>query len=87
MSGEGDANRDNDDDEEPLQSCGCARNFYNLMVLSWSFCLIFTAFCTAQSFAAPLLGDLGSISLTVLYIFFSLGGFIAPYIVRKLKAG
>lgn len=56
------------------------------MVLSWSFFLIFTAFCTAQSFAAPLLGDLGSISLTVLYVFFSLGGFIAPWAVRKLTA-
>ena len=48
-------------------------------VLSTAFLLIFVAFSTAQSFAAPLLGDLGLICLCVLYVFFSLGGLVAPY--------
>ena len=73
-----------EDDQPPLRTCGLARNFYNLMVLSFSFLLLFIGFATAQSFAAPLLGDLGSISLLVLYTFFTGGGLVAPYIVRRL---
>jgi hypothetical protein len=48
-----------------LQTCGMPRNFWNLMVLSFSFLMIFTAFSTAQTFSTPLLGDLGSYSLMV----------------------
>jgi hypothetical protein len=53
-------------------------------VLSLAFFLIFVAFITAQAFATPLLGHLGTISLIVLYVFFTLGGVSAPYIARRL---
>ena len=33
-----------------------------------------------------MLGDLGTISIGLLYVFFALGGFVAPYLVRKLGA-
>lgn len=54
------------------------------MVLSWSFFFVFAAFSTAQSLAAPLLGDLGLICLCLIYTFFTLGGVVAPYIVRRI---
>lgn len=50
----------------PMRTCGIHRNLYNLLVLSLAFFFIFFPFITAQTFAAPLLGYLGSISLIVL---------------------
>lgn len=33
-----------------------------------------------------MLGDLGTISIGLLYVFFALGGFVAPYCVRRVGA-
>ena len=57
-----------DHDVPPLRTCGVTRNLYNLLVLSMAFFFIFFPFITAQAFATPLLGYLGSMSLIVLYV-------------------
>ena len=40
------------------------------------------AFQTTQMLAASLLGDLGTISVGIIYVVFTLGGFFAPAICR-----
>jgi Na+/melibiose symporter-like transporter len=67
-----------------LRTVGIPRNLYNLIVLSLAFFFIFAAFVTAQAFATPLLGHLGTISLLVLYVSNCLGSVVAPYIARRL---
>ena len=57
-----------DDKDKPLRTWCLSRNFFDLMVLTVGFNLLFVAFGTAQGFAAPLLGDLGSISLLVRFV-------------------
>eukprot|EP00039_Didymoeca_costata_P031551 m.35251 g.35251 ORF g.35251 m.35251 type:complete len:596 (-) comp8863_c0_seq1:474-2261(-) len=64
--------------------CCFPRNLYNVLMLSFSFLLLFTAFQTTQILAAKLIGDLGSISVGLIYVTFALGGFFAPAICRNI---
>ena len=68
-----------DHDVPPLRTCGVTRNLYNLLVLSMAFFFIFFPFITAQAFAAPLLGYLGSISLIVLYVMHAASCCVYPF--------
>jgi hypothetical protein len=66
-------------------------NFDRLLVLSFGFMLLFTAFNTAQSLATQVLADnnfgkLGFYSLALLYCVFGFCCFISLPIVKKLGA-
>ena len=45
--------------------------FFNLLILSLSFMIVFSGYNTAQNFATSVHDDVGSISLAIIYIFFA----------------
>eukprot|EP01050_Picozoa_sp_SAG11_P010688 SAG11_NODE_1085_length_5939_cov_9.908390_9_plen_371_part_00 len=65
-------------------TCGLPRNLANVLTMAVGYLFLFTAFQTTQILASALLGNLGSISVTVLYIVFVAAGFCAPAIARAL---
>eukprot|EP01052_Picozoa_sp_SAG31_P002526 SAG31_NODE_90_length_26410_cov_175.663981_3_plen_385_part_00 len=67
-----------------LTTCGVDRNLANVVTMAIGFLFLFTAFQTTQILASALLGNLGTISVTVLYIFFVTAGFFAPAFCRFL---
>eukprot|EP01116_Phalansterium_solitarium_P021046 TRINITY_DN6411_c0_g1_i11.p1 TRINITY_DN6411_c0_g1~~TRINITY_DN6411_c0_g1_i11.p1 ORF type:complete len:385 (+),score=121.04 TRINITY_DN6411_c0_g1_i11:141-1295(+) len=60
------------------------RNQFNVMQLGAIFCMLFTAFSVVQNLETKLNGNLGLISLSTLYGCFTLGGFVAGFVVQKL---
>jgi hypothetical protein len=73
----------------PLVTCGVPRNLANVLTMAFGYLCLFTAFQTTQILAGALLGNLGTISIAVLYAVFVSAGFVAPAIARGLgpKAG
>lgn len=67
-----------------LFTLGVDRNYANVLTTALGFLLVFTAFQTTQMLAASIIGDLGTISLGIIYTLFTLGGFVAPVIARML---
>eukprot|EP00026_Physarum_polycephalum_P007730 Phypoly_transcript_07795.p1 GENE.Phypoly_transcript_07795~~Phypoly_transcript_07795.p1 ORF type:complete len:431 (+),score=39.49 Phypoly_transcript_07795:56-1348(+) len=57
------------------------RGFINVLVLSFSFCLLFSAFNTAGSLQTSLNGNLGYWSNGILYIVFAVATFVSPWFV------
>lgn len=70
----------------PQTTCGMKRNLANILTMAVGYLLVFSAFQTTQMLASKLLGDLGSYSLTLIYAFFTAGGFIAPAVVSSLPS-
>ena len=60
-----------------LTTCGFDRNKANVITMGLAFLLVFTAFQTTQIFAVKLLGDLGAISVGIIYVGFAIGGGLA----------
>lgn len=71
-------------DEGRLTTFGIDRNFANVLTMSFSYLLVFSAFQTTQMLAASLLGDLGNYSVAIIYMVFTAGGFFGPAIVGIL---
>ena len=64
------------------------KNFGKLLIMSIGFCFLFTAFNTCQNFAAAILNDngfgsLGYVTLSTLYLLFSIFSFFSGAIVNK----
>ena len=64
--------------------CAAHHNLINVLLMSGSFCCSFTAFQTTSTFAVKLLGDVGSVSLALIYAAFAVSGLVAPAIHTHL---
>lgn len=55
-----------------------------MLTTAAGYLLVFTAFQTTQMLAASIIGDLGTISIGLIYVCFAFGGFAAPAAARAL---
>jgi len=65
-----------------LLAKGERRGLINVLILGFSFCVLFVAFSSTQNLQTNVHGDLGFRSLSVLYLVFAPANFISPYIVQ-----
>lgn len=67
--------------------CGCSDEslrIWRVRYVGLSFWVLFSGFQAAQTLVTPLFKSVGTIALTLLYVFFAIGAVFAPFIAAKL---